>query len=247
MKNKIKTNCFLLKKQPFSESSILMQVFSDKLGLISVLAKGMHKSKAHQDFLLNVLNEYEIVITEASPSGMHVLSELALISEYPTDLPLETWISAQAGAEFLTKLLLPEDEISLFYETFSKYLTYLKDVKINSIAVFWRFLFSIYKHLGIPVNLEKCSSCHKDIQIPAGYASDNGQLVCEDCILAMPTAYLLDPETASILVLIPLIGNYINDLVISKESILSLNHFFLNYVSIQFHKTIYLKSLEYFK
>jgi DNA repair protein RecO len=247
MKNKIKTNCFLLKKQPYSESSILMQVFSDTLGLISVLAKGMHKQKAHQDFLLNVLNEYEMVITEASPSGMHILTELSLLSEYPTDLPLETWFTAQAGAEFLTKLLIPEGEIPLFYQTLSRYLTYQKGVSVNSIAIFWRFLLSIFTQLGIPIDLTKCSGCHKDLKVQAGYTADSGQLVCDDCFLTLRASYLLDPETSNLLTLLPVIGNYLNDLEISKDSIRQLNHFFMQYVSLQFHKTIYLKSLEFYK
>ncbi len=247
MKNKIKTNCFLLKKQPYSETSILMQVFSDSLGMISVLAKGLHKSKANQDFLLNILNEYEMVITEASPSGMHVLSELVIINEYPTDLPLETWFSAQAGVELLTKLLVTEEEIPLFYQTLSRYLTYQKSVPVNSIAIFWRFLISIFKHLGVPVNLEKCSCCHEVMERPAGYATDTGQLLCDKCLLTMQTTYILNPEASNLIVLLPIIGNYINDLEISKECIRQLNHFFLHYISLQFHKTIYLKSLEYFK
>lgn len=247
MKNKLKTNCYLLKKQPFSESSILMQVFSDKLGMISVLAKGMHRNKHNQSLLLNILNEYEMVITEAQPGAMHILSELSVLNEYPTDLPLETWFTAQAGAEFITKLLIPEEEIPMFYLSLSKYLTYQKGVSINSIAIFWRFLLNCCAHLGIPVNLNVCTQCHKEIDTPAGYSAESGQLICDTCRLAMPTAYIFEPETSNLFRLLPYIGNYLSDLTISKESISQINHFFLQYISLQFHKPIYLKSLEYFR
>jgi DNA repair protein RecO len=223
-----------------------MQVFSDTEGLISVLAKGIRKSKKHEDILLNILNEYEFVMTNPSQSGIHVLVEMTLLSEYPTDLPLETWFTAQAGAEFVTKLLLPDEEIISFYQALSQYLAYQKNMTTNSITIFWRFLMHTYKLLGVPINLTQCSHCHCEMEKPAGYTTDNGQLVCDNCYLTLQTAYVFDPETANLLMLLPVIGNYINDLEISRESIRSLNHFFMHYVSTQFHKTMYLKSLEFY-
>ena len=224
-----------------------MQVFSDTAGLISVLAKGIRKSKQHEDMLLNILNEYEFIITNPTESGIHVLTEMTLLSEYPTDLPLETWFTAQAGAEFVTKLMLPEDEITAFYQALSQYLAYQKIVTVNSITIFWRFLMHSYKLLGVPINLNQCAHCHNAMDKPAGYTADTGQLVCDSCHLSLQTSYVFDPETSNLLNLLPMIGNYINDLEISRECIRQLNHFFLHYISIQFNKTIYLKSLEYFK
>lgn len=247
MPAKIKTNCYLIKKQPYSESSVLMQVFSDCEGMTSVLAKGLRKSKQHQDFLLNVLNEYEFVLSAASNSGIHVLTEMSLVSEYPTDLPLETWSAAQAGAEILTKLILPEDEIPLFYKALKQYLDYLKSVSANPLAIFWRYLLHLYKLLGIPVNLNQCSICHAEMTKPLGYSADTGQLLCSKCFSAQEEAFLLQPEESNILMLLPVIGNYLNDLTILPENNKRLNHFFLNYISQQFHKNIRLNSLQIFE
>jgi len=79
MPGKLKTNAILIRKQPYSESSVLMQAFSDSLGMISVLAKGLRKTKQSQDFLLNVMNEYEMVITDVPAGNIHVLTEFTLL------------------------------------------------------------------------------------------------------------------------------------------------------------------------
>lgn len=245
MSNKIKTNCILLKKQPYSESSVILQVFSDTQGLISVLCKGIRKHKQHKDYLLNVLNEYELIITSGSQSGLHTLTELSLIKEYPADLTLETWFNAQAGAEILTRLLLPHDEIPLFYKALSQYLDYLVNTPENSIAIFWRYLLHIDKLLGVPINLKECSVCHKEMPRPAGFAADSGRLVCHNCLPSLPSSITFTAESANILMLLPVIGNYLQDIVINNQTAIQLNNFFLNYLSLQFHKPIHLNSLQY--
>jgi DNA repair protein RecO len=247
MPGKIKTNCILLKKQPYSETSILMQVISDTLGMVSVLAKGMRKGKEHNDYLLNVLNEYEFVVTSPSPSGIHTLAEMTLLEEYPTDLPLDTWFAAQAGAEILTKLILPDEEMPLFYKALKQYLTYLKSVPVNPLAIFWRYLLHLDKLLGVPINLSTCSACHNDMDIPSGYSPETGQLLCGNCLTAFPASYSLSPESRNIIALLPVVGNYLNDLVITPETARQINRFMLSYISTQFHKKIFLNSLQYFE
>jgi len=244
---KIKTNCFLIRKQPYSETSVLMQVFSDRLGMASVLAKGLRKSKQQQDFLLNVLNEYEFVLSTPANSSLHILCEMSILNELPADLPLQTWTAAQAGAEILTKLMLPEEEIPLFYKALRQYLDYLKGVSANPIAIFWRYLLHLYKLLGIPVNLQLCSLCHKDMTEPRGYSADTGQLLCGNCFDKAPGVFALEPEESHIISLLPVIGNYLNDLNLTKDNCQRINHFFLHYISRQFHKTIRLNSLQLFE
>lgn len=244
---KIKTNCFLIRKQPYSETSVLMQVFSDCLGMTSVLAKGLRKSKQHQDFLLNVLNEYEFVLSTSSNSSLSVLCEMSIITELPADLPLETWTAAQAGAEILTKIILPDEEIPLFYKALKQYLDYLKTVAVNPIAIFWRYLLHLYKLLGVPVNLNHCSVCHKEMPEPRAYSADTGQLLCHYCFDKEPGVYALEPEESNIIALLPVIGNYLNDLNLTPQNCQKINHFFLYYISQQFHKTIKLNSLQLFE
>jgi DNA repair protein RecO len=247
MPGKFKTNCYLLKKQPYSETSILMQVFSDTQGMISVLAKGMRKGKEHNDYLLNVLNEYEFVLSASSPSGIHNLAEMALLEEYPTDLALDTWFAAQAGAEILTKLMLPDEEIPLFYRALKQYLDYLKTVAVNPLAIFWRYLLYLDKLLGVPVNLLSCSSCHQVMGKPAGYSADTGQLLCGKCTTTLHGAFILEPEASNVIALLPIIGNYLNDLFITPETARQINRFLLHYLTSQFHKNINLNSLQFFE
>jgi DNA repair protein RecO len=247
MPGKIKTNCILLKKQPYSETSVLMQVISDTLGMVSVLAKGMRKGKEHNDYLLNVLNEYEFVVSSASPSGMHTLVEMTLLEEFPTDLALDTWFAAQAGAEILTKLIVPEEEVPLFYHVLKQYLTYLKTVSVNPLAIFWRYLLHLDKLLGVPINLTACSTCQIGMDKLEGYSPETGQLLCRKCMMELHSSYSLSPEAGQIISLLPVVGNFLNDLIISPETARQINRFMLNYLNAQFHRKIVLNSLQFFE
>jgi len=42
-----------------------------------------------------------------------------------------------------------------------KYLNYIKTVKRNGIAIFWRFLLRIYKIYGISLDLQTCVICER--------------------------------------------------------------------------------------
>ncbi len=247
MPAKIRTLGFLLRKQPYSESSLLLHAFTDTLGLASILAKGVQKGKKAQGFLLNLLGEYEFMLSSSPNSSLHVLTEFSTVSEYPTDLPLDTWFAAQAGAEVLTRLILPPEEVPAVYGALKHYLEYQKGVRCNAVAIFWRYLLHLYKLLGIPLSLKNCSRCHKDITAPSGYAADTGQPVCSACLKTGPIAVRFDAESVHLLKLLPVIGNYLDDVVIRPEDIRQLNRFLLDFYNRQFHQPLRLKSLQFFE
>lgn len=246
MPEALKTRAFMLKKQPYSESSLLLQVFSDQLGMTSILAKGLHKNKQSSATLLAVMNEYDFVLSDASDGKLHILKEFTVLREFPADLPLETWVCAQAGLELISKLIIPKEDAPVFYKALQSYLTYLEGVKINPITITWRFFLHVDKLLGIPVDLNHCSVCHSEMPVPAGFRRSTGHLLCFKCIPTHLDTMQFSPEASEILHLLPVIGNFINDVVLTPGIIKSINHFFLNYLNCQFHNNTELKSLLYF-
>jgi len=220
-----------------------LTVFSESEGLITILAKGIRKSKKQEYTLLNLLNEYELVFTEPAQGNLPILSELTLLKDFPTDLPLQTWIYAQAAVELITKVLLPAEEITLVYQLLSRYLDYLQRVQTNAVCIFWRFVLHLLNLMGIPINLYRCSACGKPQDGFSAYSPLTGQLLCDECQQKAPTSFSLNQESSHILSLLPQIGNYLEDLVLSDEMVRQLHHFFLYYLSVQFNRDIHLKSL----
>lgn len=246
MPEALKTRAFLLRKQPYSESSLLLHVFSDQLGLASILAKGLHKNRQSGAAMLVVMNEYDLVISDAADGKLHILREFSVLREFSADLPIENWVCAQAGLEIISKLIIPKEDAPLFYSALQRYLLYLEGLKTNPIAIVWRFFLHLYKLLGVPLELDKCSVCHNRLAAPAGYKRSSGQLVCSRCLSLFKDAARFDAETGEILSLLPVIGNYVNDIVLTPDLIRSLNNFFLTYLDCQFHNHTELKSLHYF-
>ena len=244
MSGKIKSKGILIRKQPYSESSLLLHVFSDMHGNATYLAKGLRRGKEHRDFLINPLNEYEFITSEATSSGIHIVTDFYLLSEYPTDLAYETWCIAQAGLELLTKIMIPIEEAPVFCNSIRLYLNHLLQINKNPIAIFWRFLLHIYKLLGIEMVLDQCSLCNRKIRFIRGYDAIQGNVLCTECLVNDPVGIGFDPAASELISKLPIIGNYLNDLEIPAEVRSQLNLFFLNYLSRQFHKDIYLKSLS---
>jgi len=247
MAEKIRTNCILIRKQPYGESSLVLQAFSESLGMFSAIAKGFCRPPQNKAVLLNVMNEYEFILSASCSNGMHTLTEFSAITEFPTDLPVENWALMQAGIELISKILIPAHETPQFYDLLLKYLKYQRGIEKNPVAIFWRFLLHLYKLLGIDIGLPNCSLCHGLMKQPAGFETGTGRPLCADCLPKVGSAFSFSPEAAEVMSVLPMIGNYINDLEIDAESIRQINHFFLYYLNSQFHNNIDLKSLHYYK
>ncbi len=245
MKNKVKDRGFLVKSTQYGESSLIFRMFSRKSGMISMIAKGIRKKP--EASLLSPINEYELVLYEPAEGGLFLLSEFSPAREYDLSRKAECWSAAGCALELYGKLIIPQDENPQYYDLLHDLFTYLESLERNAILIWWRFLLRIFTLLGIPFRTDICSHCGNQSANIAAYEKGSARLVCADCLdtNADPERYtILTSQGSRVLALLPRIGDFVDSLMPSRQSVTQLNQLFADYYQDHFNRPLTLRSLK---
>lgn len=244
----IKLNGIIIRKVPFKETSVILDVFTNDLGIIPIMAKGIRKEKNKTANFMEIMNEMEFVLYKNPSSDWYILKSSELIKAHLFEVEFRTGILMQAVAEICRQLIIPEEDSEMLYELFRKYLKYIKTVKVNGIAIFWRFLLKLFIIMGIEFNISECVLCKKIDGLKAYYPQKHG-FICESCYRSALEKLVIrmTKEQSELFRNLKQIGKMLDEITITKESISQINKIFLIHLSEHFHKKFHLKSLEMYK
>ena len=245
MSRDVKTKGIIIKKINFRETSIILDVLTPKLGVISVMAKGIRKQKSKNTGLLEILNELELNLYKNPNSDWYIYRSSQIVKANLFSIDLATSILMQAPVEVIRQIIIPMDDSQAIYELLETYLEYIRTVKKNGIAIFWRFLLKLFKIVGIAFSVTYCVECSKRKHFIAYFPQKHG-FICEDCYRPVydEQVFKINSNAADLISKLNKIGNYLDEILIPKTTIKQVNKIFLIHLSEQFHKKIYLKSME---
>ena len=112
-------NSFVLHTQPYRETSLLVTIFAEKSGRVSLLAKGIKRS-AETRFLLQPFTP--LVVSWRGKSDLPTLTKVESIGS-PLELKAMTLISAMYVNELLTRLLHRHDPHEHIFHLYRQVLT----------------------------------------------------------------------------------------------------------------------------
>jgi DNA repair protein RecO (recombination protein O) len=235
----------ILRKVPFRETSIILDIFTNKLGIIPVMAKGIRKEKSKNAGLTEILNELELVLYKNPSSDWYIFKSAALTKAHLFEVDFKTSVLMQAAAEIYRQLIIPGEDAEKLYELFLKYLQFIPQVKKNGIAIFWRFLLRLFRLMGIEFNSTTCINCGNKGDFIAYFPRKHG-FICKKCFRPVydDLVFEISGEQAELFYNINHIGNMLDKLQISKPTIQQINKILLLHLSEHFHKPFYLKSIE---
>lgn len=188
-----KTRAVVLKTQDLNESDKLVSLFSEKLGRISVVAKGAKKSKSKFLSLTLPFCYSDYVVFRGK--NLYSLTEGELIDSFQVFL---NDLNSLTYASYLCELIdisLTEEESSR--ELFKEFVTtfYFMKANIVSLDLLMRnFEVKLMKLTGYCFNLESCAICKKKISTSNYISFQYYGGVCENCekingIYISPGAY----------------------------------------------------------
>ncbi|MCF7792707.1 MAG: DNA repair protein RecO [Candidatus Cloacimonetes bacterium] len=235
----------ILRKTKYSDTSLILDVFTLEFGHITLMAKGVRKQKSKAIGLLEILNEVDFTLYKNPSSEWHIFKDGELIKAHLRETKFENGILMQAAAEIYRQLILEMSDYHKLYELIVSYLDYIRAIPKNGIAIFWRFLLRMFVIIGIEIDVEKCLECNKNKSFFAYYPQKHG-FICSACYRPVQSDQLikLSKQQAFILNNLRQIGNMLNDFKLDKTMMQKLNRIFLLHLSEHFHKKFYLKSLE---
>ncbi|MGC9362660.1 MAG: DNA repair protein RecO [Candidatus Syntrophosphaera sp.] len=244
MRSKVTDRGILAKTSAYGESSLILKAFTRGHGMISMIAKGIRKKPGAET--LSPVNDYELVLYEPGEGGLYLLSEFSLAREYDLSHKAECWAASECALELYGKLIIPQDENPHYYDLLHDLFAYLESLDKNAILIWWRFLLRIYSMLGIPFRTDLCSHCGYRGKNIAAYEKGSARLVCPDCLDTNtdPERYtILTSQSSRVLALLPRIGDFVNSLTPTRQSVSQLNQLFADYYQDHFNRRLELRSL----
>lgn len=245
MSRDIKTKGIIIKKINFRETSIILDVLTPEYGVISVMAKGIRKQKSKNTGMIELLNELELNLYKNPNSDWYIYKSSQIINTHLFNINLTTSILMQAPVEIIRQIIISVEDSQAIYELLKTYLKYIRTVKKNGIAIFWRFLLELFKIVGIAFSVTHCIECSKKKQFVAYFPQKHG-FICYDCYHPVndDQMFKISKNAADLISKLNNIENHIDKLSILKPTIKQLNRIFLTHLSEHFHKKIHLKSIE---
>ena len=113
----VKDTGFLLRKIPFSESSLILKAFTREHGLVSLMAKGARRASSRRRGLLEPVLHLQLLFPGFSRSELRVLGEVSLLRDFPAlrDNPVKQGL-ARLFAEVLLRYPPSESDADQFHD-----------------------------------------------------------------------------------------------------------------------------------
>jgi DNA repair protein RecO (recombination protein O) len=192
----IKDEAIILRKTKFSNSSLILQLYSKNNGKISVLVKGARSSKSKIGSKIDILNYVEFVFYKKAEREIQLATEVNLIEHYPKIKEgLEKIKYASAICELILKLI-PEHEASeRIFKGSIKMLNYFNNSEDDENLLFAKYLFFFIKETGFELSFEKCSICDKELKNSEQNAFSYSEgIICGECNQDKMLTYQLSVE-----------------------------------------------------
>jgi len=146
-----KTKGIVLGHVKYGESSLIIQVYTEKFGIQSYIENGVRKAKAkHKMAIFQPLTLLDLVVYKKANSGINRMSEIKVNPPYRT-IPYEI-IKSSIGiflAEFLNHILRGEEEENpIMFEFIHHSLKYFDDKQADYINFHLQFLSQLSAYLG---------------------------------------------------------------------------------------------------
>jgi DNA repair protein RecO (recombination protein O) len=179
----IKTEAVVLGKINYSESSLIVSLFTKSNGLVSAIIKGGRRPKSKLVSVVDVLNHIQIVMYRKESREIQIISSADLISYFPNvKSDLTTTSYAYAVVEIVKDLLNENEANELLFNGLVRILNLMEKNQEHPAILFGRFFIFFLREIGYELNLETCVVCSDPLteaDKPTRFFYEG--FVCEKC------------------------------------------------------------------
>ena len=172
----------VLKSTPFSDTSMVTRVFTREFGKISLMAKGIRKSKKGTGGILEPMNKINFQVNYNDTKDLQLLRELSLISpltKIRSDYKRLT--TGLAMVDMIDKTMQPKDASTILFRLLNHSLKELNNSGSNVAYLYLFFQFQLAKYSGFNPLPHQCYVCQKDL-VECYLDKSSGHQYCNLCI-----------------------------------------------------------------
>ncbi len=186
---------FILRKIPYSESSLILKAYTREHGLVSFMAKGAKRQKSRLHGLLEPVVHLQFLFPAQSRGDMRILSDVALLRDHPgvrEDIVKQAL--AQACGEVLLKYMPDEARAPDFHDGLLRTMGQLEAAPAWRRAlevIFAGYLLDFCRLSGFQPQFRFCIRCDARVFAPVAaglstaqtlvFLTDQGGPVCVRC------------------------------------------------------------------
>ncbi len=180
-----KTRAFILKVNPFRETSCILYLYSEHHGLVHGVAKGIRRDKSgipcpERGFLA------ELLLYSRPHRDLHTLAGISILDYFPgvrTDLHKSA--VRDLAFEVIIKTMSTDSPHPDIFSYLLQFLARLETLPPHRCfpAMAWRFLYDFSALMGFGPNIDTCVRCGRPFAGSAGayLLLESGTLECDEC------------------------------------------------------------------
>ena len=174
----------ILKIFPYSNTSIICNVFTNEFGKITLISKGIRKAKNPMLSILQPFHLLEFTFYYHKNRSMHILKEADIIFNYShIRNNFNSILLGSAISNIINKIFEEDYPNDIIFRLIYKSLQLLSNNLRDNKVIFIFFLYHLSKQLGFMPSYKSCNICNQTFQNDAIFSSNNNTLICENCIM----------------------------------------------------------------
>ena len=224
----------ILKVFPYSNTSVICNVFTNDYGKLTFIAKGVRKPNNPLLSILQPFNLLELQYYYKKDRNMQLIKEADILISF--DNIRENFSSIVVGSHIINIINrifeqdYPNETIfRLVYKTLHR----VSDQNDKNKLFFIFFIFHLLKQLGFMPNINQCHVCNKTFSDKAIFSYSLKSLMCSSCDANNPSEFNmhLDIKNLEFLNLFDKTNiNKISDLKISSKRLYEIYNFLISFM-----------------
>lgn len=226
-----KTKAIVLHKSDWKESSLLVRLLTEEIGIISAIAQGAKKNKSPYHGHFELGNSLNIVLMKKETAQIYKITDSFVTHSSLNTNSYPYLLSVQTVLEIFNQIEISEDETPSFFNLLLTFLDYIPTIKNNHLLIIWRLFIRLTDLLGFPLICKLNGKFElQDKNEFFKLYDDNFQKTIQGWLDILPIA-----------------GKLVNNANILNESCFFMNKLFLDYFNLHLNKKFHHKALDLFE
>lgn len=192
----IKTEAVVLGKMNYSDTSLIVTLYTEHNGKVSAIVKGGRSPKSKLALVVDTLNHIEIIFYKKESRELQIVSSADLILHFPNiKSDLESTKYAFAVLELVRNLTIENESNHRLFKGLIKILEHFENRKELPSILFARFFMFLIAETGYEMMIDYCSICNKALEpnSEVGYNFTAG-FICNECMKSHSGFEKIDSE-----------------------------------------------------
>lgn len=226
----IKTEGIVLNEIRYKETSKILNIYTEKLGKITVMAQGAFRPKS--SLIANTqpfaLNEYNF---RKGRNFYYITNADVIDSYYSIREDMERMIYGFYMLELIEKSTPNEEENDKLFLLLKKGLKILSKLEKDYLKFITAYEIKFISFLGYRPYIHNCVNCNKELNTKIKFSNIHGGLLCEDCFSVDISSRAVDYQFVKGLnELIYSSFDSLNDISISNKTLNIIHEVLLDYI-----------------